>query len=188
MRTLGYLRVSTQEQKPDRQIDGLQSLCDRLYIEQASAGSRRPIYEKVMTRLKRGDTLVVWDLDRAFRSVVDAVLMAEHLKARGVHLRIVNLDVDTATPGGMLVYTVMSAFAEFERRMLSRRTREGLEAARRRGKQLGRPRKLTDRQLHTARKRLARGATLTAIAEDYGVAAWTLSRALRRAATEATRQ
>jgi DNA invertase Pin-like site-specific DNA recombinase len=141
MRKLGYLRVSKQEQRPDRQIDGLETMCDALYVERLSAVSTyRPVYERVLTDLSPGDTLVIWDLDRAFRSVVDAVLELEKLRARAVSLQIVNLQVDTATPGGMLVYTVMSAFAEFERNMLSRRTREGLAAAKRRGKKLGRGR------------------------------------------------
>jgi DNA invertase Pin-like site-specific DNA recombinase len=178
---VGYLRVSTQEQRPDRQVDGLRSRCDRLFIETVSAvRPKRPIYHSVIESLGPGDTLVVWDLDRAFRSVIDAVTEAERLRAKGIAFEIVNLQVDTATPAGMLVYTVMSAFAEFERRTLIQRTKEGLEAARRRGKRLGRPPKLSPDQLAEARRRLlARGATVTLIAQELGVAPWTLSRALR---------
>jgi DNA invertase Pin-like site-specific DNA recombinase len=125
---VGYLRVSTQEQRPDRQVDGLRSRCDRLFIEAVSAVRRnRPVYEAVIEDLRPGDTLVVWDLDRAFRSVIDAVTEAERLRAKGIEFEIANLQVDTATPAGMLVYTVMSAFAEFERRTLIQRTKEGLE-------------------------------------------------------------
>jgi len=182
MRKLGYLRVSTQEQRPDRQIDGLASICDEYWIECASAvAPRRPVYDEVIGNLRAGDTLVVWDLDRAFRSVVDAITEAERLRARNIALQIVNLQVDTATASGMLVYTVMSAFAEFERRMLSQRTKEGLAAARKRGKRLGRPPKLSSAQLNAARRRLSNeSATLTEVARGYGVAPWTLSRALRR--------
>jgi DNA invertase Pin-like site-specific DNA recombinase len=179
---LGYLRVSTQEQRPDRQIDGLQGRCDRLFIETLSAvRPKRPIYDSVVDSLRPGDALVVWDLDRAFRSVIDAITQAERLRAKGVQFEIANLQVDTATPAGMLVYTVMSAFAEFERRMLIQRTKEGLEAARRRGKRLGRPPKLSEKQLDNALTRLAAtNDTIAQIARELAVAPWTLSRALRR--------
>jgi len=181
MAKLGYLRVSTQEQRPDRQIDGLQSRCDRLYLETLSAVSpNRPVYEALVEGLGPGDTLVVWDLDRAFRSVIDAVTEAERLRKKGAGFEIANLQVDTATPAGMLIYTVMSAFAEFERRTLIQRTREGLEAARRRGKRLGRPPKLSPDQIAEALARVAAHETVTRIAGDLGVAPWTLTRALRR--------
>jgi DNA invertase Pin-like site-specific DNA recombinase len=179
---VGYLRVSTQEQRPDRQVDGLRSRCDCLFVETVSAVRRnRPVYEAVIEDLNPGDTLVVWDLDRAFRSVIDAVTEAERLRAKGIEFEIANLQVDTATPAGMLVYTVMSAFAEFERQTLIQRTKEGLEAARRRGKRLGRPPKLSPDQLADAHKRLSQpGITMTKVAGELGVAPWTLSRALRR--------
>ena len=68
MRRLGYLRVSTQEQRPDRQIDGLEAICDELHVECASAVSpKRPVYDAIVAMLEPGDTLVVWDLDRAFQ-------------------------------------------------------------------------------------------------------------------------
>lgn len=182
MQKLGYLRVSTHEQRPDRQIDGLAPLCDDLYIEHVSAvRASRPVYESLLARLEPGDTLLVWDLDRAFRSVVDAILELERLHARGIGLRIINLQVDTTTPSGMLVYTVMSAFAEFERRLLSQRTKEGLAAARRRGKRLGRPPKLTQEQLESARRRLENGnSTLSQLARTHNIAPWSLKRALQR--------
>lgn len=182
MTKIGYLRVSTQEQRPDRQIEGLRDQCDQLYMETLSAVSpRRPVYDAVLSQLGPGDTLVVWDLDRAFRSVLDAVTQAELFRRNGIEFQIVNLQIDTATPAGMLVYTVMSAFAEFERRLLAQRTREGLAAARRRGARLGRPPKLNDAQLDDARRRLMSEVETTAeIAREFGVAPWTLTRSLRR--------
>lgn len=125
--------------------------------------------------------MVVWDLDRAFRSVLDAVTQAERLRQKGIEFQIANLEIDTATPAGMLVYTVMSAFAEFERRLLVQRTKEGQAAARRRGIRLGRPPKLDDAQLDQARQRLSSENETTAnIAKEFGVAPWTLTRSLRR--------
>ncbi|RDJ21068.1 recombinase family protein [Bosea caraganae] len=178
----GYLRVSTSDQSHDRQTDGLLALCDELHVETVSAVNRdRPVYKALRRRLKAGDTLVVWSLDRAFRSIVDAVLEAERLLKEGVAFHIVNLHVDTATPEGMLVYQLVGAVAEYERKVLIKRTREGLASARRRGVRLGRPPKLTMEQLADARQRLTDPlVTVKSVATDLDVKPWSLTRALRR--------
>lgn len=178
---LGYLRVSTHEQRPDRQIDALKEQCDQLHVEKISAVSRRrPVYEALVSKLKPGDTLVVLDLDRAFRSAKDALTQMDDLRARGIEFHIANLALDTKTPVGKFVYTVLSAFAEMERNMLSQRTREGLAAARRRGKRLGRPPKLSLQQIGEARGRFeAHERTMQQLALDYGVSRITLSRAFK---------
>lgn len=181
MSRIGYLRVSTCEQKPHRQIDGLKGCCDRLFIEKASAvGKHRPVYEQVTNSLERGDMLVIWDLDRAYRSAKDALNELDALHKRGVDVRIVNFNLDTTTPMGRFVFTMMSALAEFERSTLSQRTKEGIAAARRRGARIGRPPKLTAAKLKQAQHRIAaHKETLTEIADDYHVAPWTLTRALK---------
>ena len=179
---IGYLRVSTEEQNPDRQRDGLNTLCDEIHIEKISAvGKKRPVYNKVLKRLKAGDTLVVWDLDRAFRSTVDALLEAEKLRARGIEFQIVTLNVDTATPSGELIYTVMAAFAQFERQNLIKRTREGMEAAKRRGKHIGRPYKLKAQDVALAHAEIMAGrSTIRGMARELGCSRGTLSQALER--------
>jgi DNA invertase Pin-like site-specific DNA recombinase len=189
MKKIAYIRVSTPDQRHDRQIEGLKSLCDELHIETLSAcAARRPAYDKVLKRLKSGDMLVVWDLDRAFRSVVDALTEAEKLRQRGIHFKIANLNIDTSTPAGIFVYTMLSALAEFERRTLSQRTREGLEAARKRGARIGRPPLLSERQLDEARTLIEVDRIRPArVAERLGVPRWTLSRSLRRQAERAGR-
>ena len=183
MKKIAYLRVSTPDQCVDRQIDGLKGLCDELHVEKLSAVSRRrPVYEAVVRSLEPGDMLVIWDLDRAYRSARDALNELDALEKRGINFLIASLNLDTTTPEGYLLYTIMSGLAEFERRTLSRRTKEGLAAARRRGKRLGRPPKLSPRQLSEARRRLAAGEeTQVALAAEYGIAPWTLTRAIRRA-------
>lgn len=139
---IGYLRVSTEDQNHQRQLDSLKFVCDELHIETLSAVSKkRPVFAKVLKKLKAGDTLVVHDLDRAFRSTLDALKQADKLRERGIEFQILSLNVDTGTPAGQLVYTVMAAFAQYERDILSRRTKEGMAAAKRRGKHIGRPRK-----------------------------------------------
>ena len=187
MKKIAYVRVSTPEQRHDRQVEGLKALCDELHVETLSAcAAKRPVYDHVLKTLKSGDMLVVWDLDRAFRSVIDALTEAERLRARGVHFKIANLSIDTSTPAGIFVYTMLSALAEFERRTLSQRTKEGLAAARARGKRIGRPPVLSDLQLDEARTLIEIDRESPArVAERLGVPRWTLSRSLRRQAARA---
>lgn len=182
MKKIGYLRVSTEEQRPDRQIDGLDPICDEIHIERLSAvAKKRPIFETVMGKLETGDTLVVWDLDRAFRSTVDAFLQAEKLRKRGIQFRIVTLDVDTSEPVGQFFYTIMAAYAQFERQNVSRRTKEGLEAARKRGTRLGRPPKLDFKDIQAITKLIeTKQEDLVSLARLYEVHPSTISRAINR--------
>ena len=181
-RKIGYLRVSRDDQCIDRQIDGLRSICDDMRIERVSAASRsRPVFDNLMTELTRGDSLVVWDLDRAFRSTIDAVTQAQQLSERGIGFQIVSLNVDTKTPDGMLIYTIIAALAEHERNRLAQRTREGLAAARARGKRLGRPPKLSREKLLQAKRQLDTGEiSLPDIAAQTNMHPWSLIRAIRR--------
>jgi len=141
----------------------------------------RPVFDRLLSSLEEGDTLVVWDLDRAFRSTIDAVTQAERLQKRGVGFQIVTLNVDTSTPDGMLVYTVMAAIAEHERKRLGQRTKEGLAAARARGQRLGRPPKLSDAQVLSVKRKLdAKEANIRELATLNGIHPWTLTRSIRR--------
>ena len=179
---IGYLRVSTEEQKPDRQIDALKPVCDELHIEKLSAvAKKRPVYERIVGSLQSGDVFVIWDLDRAFRSAKDALNELDNLRERGIEIRIASLAIDTSTPHGMLIYTFISGLAEFERRLLSERTKQGLAAARRRGKRLGPPTKLTDEQVRNAMQKIAtKEATAAEMAALYGVHPSTIARSIKR--------
>lgn len=179
---IGYLRVSTEEQRPDRQIDALAPICDELHIEKLSAIARkRPVYEKITSSLGQGDAFVIWDLDRAYRSAKDALIELERLRGRGVEIEIASLGLDTSTPHGKLIYTFISGLAEFERQLLSERTKQGLKAARKRGKRLGRPPKLTTPQVLAAKRKLEAGkASIQEIAAHHKVHPWTLTRRIRQ--------
>ena len=179
---ISYIRVSTEEQRPDRQIDILKGISDKLYIEKLSAVSKkRPVYEKVIKNLEEGDTLVVLDLDRVWRSTIDALSEVEKFRDKGVELEIINLAVDTSTPAGKFFFTVIAALATFERDMLSQRTKEGLKAARRRGKKLGRPKKLTKAQILYAYQQVSvRKTTITKLAQEYGCSRDTLSASMKK--------
>jgi Resolvase, N terminal domain/Homeodomain-like domain len=107
-------------------------------------------------------------------------LLADSLRERGVHLRILNLGIDTATPAGALVLTMMAGLAKFERQVLRERQRRGIDAARLRGKHLGRPRLLDRDHAETAIKRLRAGDTLSAIAREWRVSERTVSRLVRK--------
>nr|WP_306267005.1 recombinase family protein [Pararhizobium sp. IMCC3301] len=179
---LGYLRVSTEEQRPDRQIDALAPICDALHIEKLSATAKtRPVYEKIIKSLSSGDIFVIWDLDRAYRSAKDALNELDRLRARGIEIQIASIKIDTSTPHGMLIYTFISGLAEFERRLLSERTKQGLMAARKRGVRLGPPVKMTDTQILAAKQKiLAREATIAEMAAFNGVHPSTIIRSIRR--------
>lgn len=183
---IAYLRVSTDEQRPDRQIDGLKAISDELHVEMLSAVSkRRPVFDAVTAKLEPGDTFLVWDLDRAFRSTVDALLVADNLRDRGVHFQIATMNIDTSTEFGELLYTVVAAFARFERRILSRRTKEGMAAARRRGQRLGRQPKLTTIEVVSAHRRLvSKASTISSLARELGCARDTLTSAFKRLGLE----
>lgn len=186
-RTVGYIRTSTENQAPDRQIMGLEALCDDLYIEDsASAGTlRRPQYEAMRRSLQPGDTVIVWALDRAYRSTVDAITEIQALRAKRIGFRIATMNIDPATPDGMLVYTIVAALAEWERAIIRQRTREGLAAAKQRGVRLGRPPKLSPEQIEQARADLG-SIKVKDIASALGVAPWTLRRALRKPSASTT--
>lgn len=178
---IGYLRVSTLDQSTDRQADGLRDLCDQLHLEQVSAVGRRPVFDGVIADLRDGDTLLVWDLDRAFRSTLDAIMTADALRQRGVALRIVQLNIDTSTPEGEFFYTIVAACAQFERRILSRRTKEGMEAARRRGIAIGRPAAMDDQTVRDAHAWIVEtGLPCRYVAALLGVSRVTLQRSFRR--------
>ena len=141
-KNIGYVRVSRESMNDARQMDQLTAICDKIYTEKRSAVAKsRPQFDAALAILKPGDSFIVLDLDRGFRSSIDALLTMENLRSRGINLRILSLNLDLSTEFGEVVFTIFAAFAQFERRILSRRTKEGLAAARRRGVKLGRPRK-----------------------------------------------
>lgn len=149
---IGYARVSSDDQSLDLQRDALQSAgCERIYQEKESGGkTERPELSRLLEVLRQGDTLVVWRLDRLGRSIKHLIEVVEKLEAMEVGFQSVTEAIDTTTSGGKLVFHIFAALAEFERTLIRERTRAGLQAARARGRQGGRPVSISPHQQRMA--------------------------------------
>ena len=143
---IGYARVSTGEQKLDLQLDALEAAnCKKTYTDTISGrASSRPELDKCLEHLRKGDTLVVWRLDRFGRSLKDLISKIEALGDRGVEFASLTEGIDTTTAQGRLAFHLFGALAEFEREIARERTMAGLRAARERGRVGGRPRALSE--------------------------------------------
>jgi len=182
---VGYARVSTDEQKLDLQLSALKVAgCHRIYKDHGRSGSSfdREGLESALKSLKPGGTLVVWRLDRLGRSLSGLVQLIDQLGKRQVHFRSVMENIDTSSPGGRLMFHLMAALAEFERALISERTRAGLNEAKAQGKLIGRPRALTEADIHQALHDVhSEGLTMVDTARQLGVSVRTLQRHLRQA-------
>ncbi|MCT4555734.1 MAG: recombinase family protein [Pelagimonas sp.] len=181
-RRIGYVRTSTEKQRVDRQVMQLEETCDQLGIEYLSAVAReRPVFDALLRELRPGDTFVVVDIDRAFRSAIDAILTAEQLDRRGIHFEILTFPMNTGTDEGAFVYGILALAAQLERKIIRRRTKEGLAAARRRGVRLGRPSHLDTATVRDAYTWMAEtGLPCRYVAALLGVSRLTLQRSFHR--------
>jgi DNA invertase Pin-like site-specific DNA recombinase len=150
---IGYARVSTQDQNPALQLDALKAVgCDRIFEEKASGAQRdRPELKAALEYMRDDDVLVVWKLDRLARSLGQLIETVEGLERRGIGFRSLTEQIDTTTAPGRLTFHIFGAMAEFERSIIRERTRAGLDAARARGRNGGRPRSLSEKDLAAAR-------------------------------------
>lgn len=182
---LGYARVSTEDQKLDLQIQALKKAgCDEIYTDHAVSGSEfiRPGLDEALSTLVEGDTLVVWRLDRLGRSLIRLVQLMDHLGGKGIDFHSLSENIDTASSGGRLVFHMMAALSEFERTLISERTRAGMAAARENGRVLGRPRLLSEDKLQEAIVAIrVHGEPLIDVARRYNVLPRTLQRMIGRA-------
>lgn len=181
---IGYARVSTADQNADLQHDALNAAgVGRIFTDQGVSGSQasRPEFDRCLDTLRKGDTLVVWRLDRAARSLKNLLALVESLNERGVALRSLTESIDTGSASGRLILAVFGALAEFERDLIRERTTAGLAAARARGVRVGRPFRLTADQTAQARTLIAAGHRTVDVARTLGVGKSTLYRALATA-------
>lgn len=168
---MGYARVSTDDQDVALQLDALERAgCKRVFQDHGVSGANmdRPGLDKLLKALRRGDTLVVWRLDRLGRSLRKLVELVDHLGQSGIEFHSVSESIDTSSPGGVLVFHMMAALAEFERALISERTRAGIAAARARGRVVGRKPALTAKQRSEAIAMLST-QPVQVIARRFGV-------------------
>ncbi|MEU0156911.1 recombinase family protein [Micromonospora fulviviridis] len=174
---IGYARVSTGGQKLERQLDALKAAgCRRVFAEkQSGRDTDRPELAVCLEFMQPGDTLVVPALDRLSRSLQDLITTVGELRGRGVGFTSLHENLDTTTPGGRLVFHVFAALAEFIRELIVSGTREGLAAARARGRIGGRPTVMNADLIRAARDMLPNpDASVTSIAKLLGVSPGTL--------------
>jgi DNA invertase Pin-like site-specific DNA recombinase len=187
---IGLARVSTRDQHPEAQQDALRAAgCEKVFTDKASGTlARRPGLEKALLIARRGDQIVVTKLDRLGRSLEHLIELSKDLQARGVDLVVLDQGIDTSTPAGRLFFSIIGAIAEFEHALMSERTRDGLAAARARGRTGGQKPKLGPRQVKLARQMYdetdqdgKRRYTVQQIAEEFGVTRPTIYRHLGKA-------
>ena len=144
---LGYARVSSKDQNLDLQIDALKEAgCKEIFHEVVSgAKTERVELDRLMNKVREGDILVIWKLDRLGRSLKHLVSLVNELTEKGIGLRSLNDPIDTTTSQGRLIFNIFASLAEFERDLIRERTQAGLQAARARGKKGGRPKGLSDK-------------------------------------------
>jgi DNA invertase Pin-like site-specific DNA recombinase len=186
---IGYGRVSTRDQNPDGQRDALDAAgCDEVFVDKASGKlASRPKLDEAVRISRKGDQLVVTKLDRLGRSLEHLIALSTQLQTRGVDLVVLDQGIDTSTAVGRMFFQILGAIAEFEHALMSERTRDGLDAARERGRTGGQKPKLTPRQAKIAQAMYdelgddgRRAHTVQQIADEFGVTRPTIYRHLQR--------
>jgi DNA invertase Pin-like site-specific DNA recombinase len=172
MQKIGYGRVSTGDQNAESQVDALTKAgANKVFIEKYTGTKLdRPELNRAFDYLRAGDQLVITKLDRLGRSTKDLLALLERLNGLGVQLRVLDQNIDTSTAEGKFFFTIIGAVAEFERSLIVSRTRDGLAAARARGRVGGRKPKLSEKQQAEIRRLYAaKEKSVREIAELFSV-------------------
>lgn len=180
---VAYLRVSSVDQNTDRQLEGFEF--DEWFTDKVSGkDTNRPALTECLRHLRKGDTLHVHSIDRLARNMSDLMKLVSDLTERGVAVKFHKENLTFTgeeNPFQTLQLQMMGAFAEFERSMIRERQKEGIAAAKKKGKQIGAKRKLSPDQVADIQSRLASGETKKDLAHEYGVSRQTLYAALEAA-------
>ena len=173
MSLIGYARVSTAEDKQllDRQLDALNEIgCQKIFTDKASgSNSERPGLAECLAYLRPDDVLVVLDLDRLGRLAKDLIILIDDLASKDIGFKAINSPMDTTTPTGRAFLQIQAAFAEMERNIIRQRVKEGIAAARARGRKGGRPRIMTAEKLKYAQHLMAdQTKSIPAICRELG--------------------
>jgi DNA invertase Pin-like site-specific DNA recombinase len=179
MSKVGYARVSTRGQSDDSQVDELTAYgCDRIFIDHGVSGKHasRPELDKALEYMRSGDVFVITRMSRAMRSLRHMIELAEQLRERGIDLVVIKQAIDTTTPHGRLVFHLLASIDEFQRELIIEGTREGLEAARVRGRIGGARPKLSPAKAKEVKKMFAEDRPPREIMELFGISRATLYR------------
>ncbi|SAE94623.1 Resolvase for Tn21 [Enterobacter cloacae] len=173
---IGYVRVSSFDQNPERQLEGVQVA--RVFTDKASGkDTQRPELERLLAFVREGDTVVVHSMDRLARNLDDLRRIVQGLTQRGVRMEFVKEGLKFTgedSPMANLMLSVMGAFAEFERALIRERQREGIVLAKQRGAYRGRKKSLNSEQIAELKRRVAAGDQKTLVARDFGISRETL--------------
>lgn len=176
----GYARVSTTDQKLENQIDLLKSAgADKIFREKyTGTTTQRPEFQKLLNELEANDTLIVTKLDRFARNTTEALELIQKLFKQNIKVNILNMGVIDNTPTGQLIFTIFSAFAQFERDLIVTRTQEGKMYAREHDPNFreGRPRTYSDEQIQLAYELRQQGMTYKMIVRKTGISERTQQR------------
>jgi DNA invertase Pin-like site-specific DNA recombinase len=175
---VGYARVSTQDQNLEMQLSALKAAgCTKWYKDEISGTkTNRPGLTLALEVLRKGDTLVVWKLDRLGRTVKGLVDLVNQLERKEINFKSITDNVDTSTPSGRFFFHIMASLAQMERELIAERTKAGLAAAKAQGRLGGRKRKMTTSKIEYAKKLLETGSLPKDIAKNLGVSIPTLYR------------
>lgn len=178
---IGYIRVSTADQNPDRQLEGLQ--LDRVFTDKASGkDTQRPQLDALLSFVREGDTIIVHSMDRLARNLDDLRRLVSDLTQRGIKIQFVKENMTFTgedSPMSKLMLSVMGAFAEFERALIRERQREGIALAKQRGVYKGRKKSLSDEEAAEVRRKVATGGVnKTELARELNITRATLYRYL----------
>lgn len=175
---IGYARVSTDLQSLELQKQALEKAgCEMIFTDKMSGTrSDRPGLIEALSHLRAHDSLVVWKLDRAGRSVKDLIDMVAQLEAKKVHFASITDQIDTSTTAGRFFFHVMASLAQMEKELIVERTQAGLQAARNLGRVGGRKRKMDAGKVEAAKRLFASGSLAKDVAKSLGVSVPTLYR------------
>jgi DNA invertase Pin-like site-specific DNA recombinase len=186
---IGYGRISTSDQNASSQEDALSRAgVDRLFIDTfTGTKASRPELDKAREQLREGDVLIITRLDRLGRSTKDLLTIVGDLEEKGVQLEVLEQSIDTSTPEGKLFFTMVAAFAEFEREIMRSRTMDGLAAARARGRLGGRKPKLSEKQVAEVTRLYREQRPVQEIADLFRVSRPTVYRVIQAGAASVNR-
>ena len=178
---IGYVRVSSFDQNPERQLEHVQ--VDKVFTDKASGkDTRRPQLDALLAFVREGDTVVVHSMDRLARNLDDLRRLVHSLTQRGVRIEFVKESLSFTgedSPMANLMLSVMGAFAEFERALIRERQREGIALAKQRGAYRGRKKSLNSEKIEELKRRIAAGEQKAKLAREFGISRETLYQYLR---------